>query len=387
MEWPDYTRVVQDPEFADRVWNQFFAGIIQPELERRSSHNPVDFSDVSRLMILFPNEGVPIVELNDEVRIVYAVEETEGVPRQRGERLTAFETKQIKEILPPTIEDRRVAYFYAWRVPEQILFTFDFSPNWPDFDTATQKLTAQLHRHLTFKFLERILEAILHAEENLQKIGMSVGLTLLPYPINTMVRLIDAEMTSVAMLVLKDHCDPAFITSLVDKWFSLGCFLDRKPLFVETLQAFEMGQHHLVINALIGQVEGVITDWLYDVLEDQEETNFESPKQKFNRFKRIMYSIVPFERVESLLVRSACDFLTSPEAILRRFRWDDPNLNTRSLSRHAIQHGKYVREDYTQENSIKLYLLLDNIHWCIECYETYSSLPSAPSEPDSNTGE
>jgi hypothetical protein len=44
----------------------------------------------------------------------------------------------------------------------------------------------------------------------------------------------------------------------------------RKKLLQDSLDAHKMGKYGLSIHALLPQVEGIITDWVYEKLPDSE---------------------------------------------------------------------------------------------------------------------
>ena len=87
-----------------------------------------------------------------------------------------------------------------------------------------------------------------------------------------------------------------------------------------------------------------------------------------------METVIPLETVEYRILRSVCEFLVSPDTILQKFslvNWNNPTINSNNPSRHMIVHGKRVPEYYTRANSIKMFLVIHSIYWCIYCYETY----------------
>ena len=354
-------------EDMERKWSQISDLYIKPELVERSKVSPIDLSDVRKVLIKLPKNCDPIVEINEEAQFLYAVEDP--IARTAGETLESHEIMAIKEILPPKVDDHSVAFIYAWRARNHVYFAIDFSPNGPDFDEENHGLGAGLHYRLECELLELVLAPAIHSIDKLQDIGVSVFPALVPYPINTIVKqLLNCEKSQ-AISVIEDYCNPDFIRKLMVNWYSIKPFGDRKGLFDETLQAHSCGYYHVTISTLIGQIEGIITDWL---IANKEANTPWKAESKFKEFQRLIESVVPIETVEEIILQSVSRFLVSPDTILRSFsKWNNPALNVDSPSRHPMTHGKYVPEYYTKANSIKMFLVIDSISWCIQCYENY----------------
>ena len=355
------------PDGRERFWKQIYELFIEPELVKRSAN----FSEVCRVLIKLPKEKEPIVEFNENVQFSYVIEGTENAPRSRGESLNYYEIKQIKKILPPKVDNRSVAFIYAWRKKDNIYFAFDFSPNYPDFDENTHELGTGISSRLYYEMIGHILfQHVKNAEDELLKIGMSVFPALIPFPLNTIVKHLNEGKTNKALQAIKNHCDSDFIEELTKNWYSVGIFRDKQPLFDEALQAHSCNLYHSVIHTLISQIEGIVTDWLFSLGNGKKEKPWRS-ETKFKEFKCIMENVIPLESVEEFVLQSIGKFLVSPETILKPFQWSNPDINTNILNRHPIQHGKYIPGYYVKANSIKIFLMIDSIYWCIQCYENY----------------
>lgn len=351
-------------EGRERIWSQIYDLFIEPELTKRSD---IDWSDIYKVLIKLPQDRAPIVEFNNEVTFLYAVEDP--VVRTVGETLGFDEIRAIKEIHPPKVDDRSVAFVYAWCKGDHIYFAFDCSPNWPDFDEENHKLGAGLQYRLECEALEHILAPVIHSEDRLLEIGVSIFPALIPFPLNAVAKNQLEGETDKALRVMEEHCDVEFIKEQVADWHSVHVLEERKELIDEALQAHSSGLYHMSINALVGQIEGIVTDWLYR--SDEANTPWKA-ESKFKEFQRLVESVIPVETLEVVILQSVSRFLVSPDTILRTFSdWKNPELNVDSVSRHVIQHGKYVPEYYTKGNSIKMFLVIDSIKWCIQCYEFY----------------
>ena len=350
-----------------RAWSQIYAQFIKPEIEERCG---IAWSDIHKVLIKLPKDRDPIVEFNNEISFIYTMEDP--VERNAGAKIEFYEIREIKEIIPPKVDDRCVAFIYAWRKRDQIYFVFDFRPNGPDFDEESHAIEGVIRFRLECELLEHVLiPPIIRSENKLLELGVSIFPALIPYPLNVLVKHQLEGDTNTALRIMEEHCDVDFIKQQMEIWYTLNIFEERQTLFDEALQAHSLGLHHAAINALIGQPEGIITDWLYRHGEASIPWRINS---KFDEFQRLMESVVPLEAVEQLILQSLGRFLVSPDTMLQTFsEWNNPALNADSVSRHVIQHGKYVPEYYTKANSIKMFLVLDSICWCIQCYENYKN--------------
>lgn len=349
-----------------RAWSQFYSFFIEPALEKRSD---LAWCDVYTLLIKLPQDQEPIVEFNEDVGFLYQVEDPNE--RKAGEGLAFHEIGEIKRIVPPKVDGVYVAYAYAWRTDTDIHFTFDFGPNHSDFDASSHKLSQGLEFHLKCKFTEKMLPDLLKAQTVLLKHGLALFPRLLNYPINKMVKLFQEGNSDLALKVLRDYASPDIIRTVVAQWNRVDSFVAREPLFDESLVAHENGHYHLSINALIGHVEGIITDWLYKEVNDPSDVP-NGYKARIENFKQTIEVTVTPEFAVNKVIESICEFLISPETLLQGyFDWDSPQPNTDSTHRHMLAHGKYIREYFTEVNSIKLFLVLDSICFCIECYEDH----------------
>ena len=101
----------------ERAWSQIYELFVEPELDKRSD---IAWENVYKVLIKLPKDKEPIVEFNHEVRFLYAMEDP--VARYAGGTLQYYEIREIKEVLPPKVGDRNVAFIYAWRKKGQIYF-------------------------------------------------------------------------------------------------------------------------------------------------------------------------------------------------------------------------------------------------------------------------
>ena len=83
--------------------------------------------------------------------------------------------------------------------------------------------------------------------------------------------------------ILVAHCNPEFIEKkLVETWKPIKVFHERLDVFQEALFAHRNKKFRAAIYTLIPQIEGVITDWLYEHL-DSEPVEWKT-KPKIDQF-------------------------------------------------------------------------------------------------------
>ncbi len=356
-------------EGRERTWSQFYKLFVEPELEKRSD---VAWSDIHKVLIKLPQDKEPIVEFNDEVQFKYAVEDP--VARNKGDVLKYYDIREIKEILPPKVDDRYVAFVYAWRSGDYINFAFDCTPNHSDFDKNEHKLAEALSLRLYYEAMEVIMSPVFETHKQLALIGLPLCPELIPFPLNKIVKHIRANELDAALKLIEVHCDDTFLEELVQKWYSREMPRERRALYDQALKTHVCDLYVVTMNALMGEFEGIITEWLTKDLAGVEVTDLGSYRKKFEKFKSIVETAIPLETIEHKVLQSITKFLISPDTLLQKFNiaeWNNPSINVNNPSRHIIQHGKHVPEYYTKINSIKMFLVIHSIYWCIYCYETY----------------
>lgn len=200
----------------------------------------------------------------------------------------------------------------------------------------------------------------------LQKIGLWVAPALLPYPISKIVKhLVEGDIDG-ARATLLEYCTPEYIDSLSSKWWTVEQFGKRKKLIQRALDAHKGGQHDLSIHALLPQIEGIITDWIYTKLPENEIPYRQESKTK--KFKDLVLNRPTTTFTYRRIVESAVDFIVRGPVLKTFKRWL-AQIDEAFPGRHFVQHGKYDDSLFTEENSAKLFLLLDSVYHIISSYE------------------
>ncbi len=316
---------------------------------------------------MLPIGQPPIVQFNDEIG--WRVENPKLASGKMiadigiGEPVHIFDVLSIDKVLPPTVNDKPVAsMFLYWGGFEYHLFTDD-----QNFEYGSKFIANYLQNWL----IERVVKWAKINQEKLQAIGLWTVTSLLPYPLSKIVNFIDEGNSSEARKVLIDYCNSEFIsTRLVQTWRPIKAFKERHQVFDDALFSHKAQRYHASINTLISHVEGVIVDWLHEIIP-ATDVKWRT-KSRIEQFRSILNAIPQFQYAYRQAMESTLEFLHEGDEAAKPFQkfgnWLD-KIDPNFPSRHAIDHGKYFPEIYTEENSIKLFLLLDTICQYMMFYE------------------
>lgn len=216
---------------------------------------------------------------------------------------------------------------------------------------------------------EKVIRIHDRAQALLQKIGLWAAPALLPYPLNRILYQLSEDDTRGARKTLVEHCTPEFIENLSPKWQAVKEFEERNGLIQEALDAYKKGQYRLSIYALLPQVEGIITDWIYTKLGNEIPWRQVS---KTKKFRDLILERPSITYIYKKIVDSAVDF-TVEGPVLKTFKNWFEKFDDTFPSRHFLQHGRYDDSLFTNENTIKLYLLLDTIFHIISVQSELSN--------------
>jgi hypothetical protein len=334
---------------------------IEPELIKRETQNtlPKDFK-IFQCLVLLPTDGPPIVNFNEEIKWVIKVKNN-GYNLKVGDPVYPHHIYENFSVEPPQIEGKKVAFIFLFWNGTGYKLCFDFSPNLPE-DLSNQPeewyLGRYIAEYLKLWLTEKIISSNSNIQEELKKIGLWVAPSLLPYPISQILKQILDQNITGAQKTLVEFCTVDFIRSLSEKWFNIDAFSQRKQLINEAIFAHENKLYHLSINTLLPQLEGIITDWEYSIKNNQGPVLFRV-QSKIKNFTDIVSSSNN-TYIHHSIVNSTNSFLLEGFMLTTFKNWTDP-LDVSFPNRHAITHGRYEKDLYTVENSIKVFLLLDTI--------------------------
>ncbi|MBK9247541.1 MAG: hypothetical protein IPM69_05375 [Ignavibacteria bacterium] len=186
---------------------------------------------------------------------------------------------------------------------------------------------------------------------------------IIPYPLSKIAVEIESGNLDVAVEVLVNYCDIKFLRNIIDDWYTLDAFHKRKQLIEDAFFAHTNEKYTLSINALLPHIEGIITDWMYSNVEAGKIPWRQDSKTKI--FGQIIMEGQLSSYSYNSIIKSTIQFITQGP-VLETFKQWEQQVDNAFPNRHVIEHGKYIDELYTIENSIRLFLLLDTISYIIK---------------------
>jgi hypothetical protein len=127
---------------------------------------------------------------------------------------------------------------------------------------------------------------------------------------------------------------------------------------MDALDAHKMGKYGLSIHALLPQIEGIITDSVYEELPTADIPYKE--KSKIAKFHDLIITDSQSTFTHKRIIDSAIDFMLGGR-VLGDFNWED-DIDESFPNRNIVTHGRYEETFFSEENSIKSFLILDTIH-------------------------
>lgn len=344
---------------------------IQPEVNKRLLAGQVTGNFVVReCLIRLPREAEPIIEFNDEIGWLAKPVLAEGNETILGKPYYAHEVVRFSKVFPPKVNGSYVEYVYLFWDGYKYCLLEDRSPVHSDSDATRATFVCHdiILRHINNKIMERVVGNSKVVREKLHEIGLWIVPSLLHFPLAKIVERVGAGDPGEARRTLVEYCDASYLTErIVNTWKPINAFNSRMPFFEDALFCHKNKRYHGAISILVGQIEGVITDWSFNVnyyTTDKDRRLGE----KLADFREALRNIPDLLWLYRESRDSMLRFLES-EPWLQRFTLWNQQIDTSFPGRHVVQHGKYDKDIYTQENSIKLFLLLDTICQFMMFYE------------------
>ncbi len=354
------------PEGASNFFNQIVQLWVNPEIERRKQNGTLsDPLFIQKCLITFPKDNPPVVKFNDEFGWQVWAKKAPGTAFEKGQAIHLHEIVSIEKVKFPVVDEKPVAFIFLVRDDvDAFKIFFDFSPNHPDFQPSTQEdslLAKQIAELLQAKLVEQAINVQVSCQDQLQKIGLWTAPALLPYPLTTIVLQIEKNNIDGARSVLVNYCTPDFFSTISTKWWDIKEFNARKLLINNALLAHREGKFVLSIPALLPQIEGIVTDWIYTQMpENLIPWKIDSKTRKFHEIILNKTTPIAYQHI----VNSAINFILGGPVLSTFKRWVD-DIEKAFPNRHAVEHGKYDPCLYTEENSLKLLLLIDTLYYII----------------------
>jgi len=122
---------LDDPEVANRAFQQVMDIFILPEVERRQ-----EIGDLSKPLVIqkvqlifFPDDRKAIVRFNDEVDALAKVKLKEGISKEKGDPIYSQEIDRLKDIELTEDDDPDCAHVLIFHIDQKWFFSFDFRYN------------------------------------------------------------------------------------------------------------------------------------------------------------------------------------------------------------------------------------------------------------------
>ncbi len=266
----------------------------------------------------------------------------------------------IEYVYPPKIDNEIAAMILLVNTLSGYYILMDMSPNTKcqdELDEEKWVLGKQIAKLYQAKLVEILIKY--GSTKNLKKIGLWNVPILLPFPLSKISVLVEEDRTNEAIELLCNHCNYNFLEKLIAGWWSIDLFNIRKELIQNSFDAFKTMKYDICIHALTAIPEGIITDHLASTTSSLPS----SISARRGSIKDLHFD----EHIlvsEKLIIDESSNFILKGP-FYENFDWSSP-LNQDFVNRHALLHGKDGKVQYTKENAIRLYLLLDTLYYILE---------------------
>ncbi len=349
---------------ADTFFRQLHELWIAPELERgRQLGNLSPEFRIFRALIRLPKDQAAIVDFNDDIGWMSLMDVPDKGQLKPGDVIYWDQVRRVTTVEPPTVNGQRVAFVYLFKATKGYRWIFDFSPNSPDGDVVgagewRETFGPAIAATLQQGIVERSVNVDALWIEQLRLVGLWPAPALVPYPFQEIMRrVVDGDAVG-ARAKLIAHCTPEFLSGLCDGWWDVPEFRDRQALLSQAVSAHRESRFALSVSTLIPHLEGIVTDWLIRLLPLTEQMG---PRQKMQRFRDTLLQAADKTLIFRKIVETTLAFVTDGP-VMANFRQWDAALESTFANRHAIAHGRHDHAMYSEENSVKLILLLDTMH-------------------------
>jgi hypothetical protein len=124
------------------------------------------------------------------------------------------------------------------------------------------------------------------------------------------------------------------------------------------MEAHRARSFTLSINALVPQIEGVVTDWVHSQVPATDVPWRQESKTK--KLAELLANGAEHTFAERRILESVTDFILDGPVLDTFKDWLAP-IDDEFPNRNVVGHGKYDDAMYTEENSIKAFLVLDTL--------------------------
>ena len=315
-------------------------------------------------MIKLPRDRGPIVEFNEEIGWIVSARRPPGTAVEKGQKVFIHEIAEVTAVMPPTVDGQRVAFVYVFAAGNAWQIVFDFTPNVdenliPEKERKTWPLSSVIAESLQAILVEKVIRIHDRTQVVLRDNGLWAAPALLPYPLSKIVKQLEDNDKDGASATLRNYCSPQWIKQISSRWWNIEQFNFRKRVIDEALEAHLARRYTSSIYALLPQIEGLVSDYIYPRLRETEMPSRQESKTK--KFQDLVLDKPPSSFTYQRIVQSAIDFIIDGPVLKSFKRWVD-EIDEAFPGRHSVEHGKYEPSLFTEENSIKLFLLVDTLY-------------------------
>lgn len=349
---------------SQNLFNQIHVNWVAPELERRRKAEMLseDFR-IRRCLIKLPNGADPVVEFNDEISWMALVKKPTGIAYKTGDPVHLSQIEGIESVEPPSHDGKRVAFIFLHWNGKTWQIILDSTPNLPDGENQAQvpehwELGHAIADSINLTMRERVVLCYEPVHADVTAIGLWAAPSLLPYPLSAITEHISNGNPEVARQLLVKYCTVNFLRGLIQQWKSIPGFAIRQHLFDDAIAAHERRQFTLTIPSLVPHFEGIVTDWIISKLP-AAALPFKQ-ESKTRKFRDLLAAGAQRTYTDERIAESVIDFMLNGPILASFSDWES-QLTNAFPNRHTIGHGKYDPTVHTEENSIKVFLLLDTL--------------------------
>lgn len=354
-----------DKEGTENLWRQVDTKYVQPEIEKRrlAGTLPADFQ-IRQFRILMPKGKNVIVEFNDECGWRAKAKRGDGQDFVPNAPVYIHELDRIESVEAPEVDGEKVAFiFFGWD-GTQYQGCFDFSPNWPEEERVAQgiaqdenwTMSEYLTQFLQGRLEEKSAQLCFANKDLLRQFGLWLAPVLIPYPLAQIAQHLNNNDEASARQLFISFCDIDFLHKLVGAWWEIEEFKSRRVLIEEALWAHRERRFHLSVSTLLPQLEGIIVHWEFN---EGMNARFKT-ESRVKDFKNKTQGETTSPFLYTSVQDTTIDFILTGPVLSTFQNWQDA-LDPAFPNRHAIGHGRYEPSLFTEETSIKVFLLLDTI--------------------------
>jgi len=352
-------------EAASRSFTDVHKVWVAPEWQRRVDRGELpEGYRIRRCLILLPRGRDPIVKFNEEISWEGVAELSYPETRKIGDPVYLSDIDRVDTVVPPTVDGVRVAFVYLFLIGRNWKMVFDATPNHDDKTPIStsgdgkwplgEVIAESINRDLALRAFSFHNSVALETA----KIGLWAAPALVPSPLVAIAQKCAAGELEVAKAILRERCSPGFLAARVDAWEQHALFRRRREVFKQAIEAHREGQYVLSVHALMPQVEGLATDWLY---AQQKPPDSRAIAGKLAKLREALLADQRLDATDGHVTMSVIGFATDG-VMLRSFAdWLAPTIGE-FPSRHAIAHGRFQEDYFTEDMSIRVLLLLDTLH-------------------------